>query len=136
MAQQLNSPGDVAQAYVSAHEVAHHVQHLRGITDQVDLARQRASAVAANQLSVRVELQADCLAGVWARHSDTQRNTLEQGDIEEALNAASAIGDDCLQRQYQGYVVPDSYTHGSSEQRVHTSEEQTSELRSLKCSKL
>ncbi|HEY9573838.1 MAG TPA: neutral zinc metallopeptidase, partial [Pusillimonas sp.] len=118
MAQQLNSPGDFAQAYVIAHEVAHHVQHLRGITDQVNLARQRASAVAANQLSVRVELQADCLAGVWARHSDTQRNTLEQGDIEEALNAASAIGDDRLQRQSQGYVVPDSFTHGSSEQRV------------------
>lgn len=118
MAQQLNSPGDFAQAYVIAHEVAHHVQHLLGVTDQVDQARQRGGAVAANQLSVRVELQADCMAGVWAHHSDTQRNTLEQGDIEEALNAASAIGDDRLQRQSQGYVVPDSFTHGSSAQRM------------------
>ncbi|MFW7342985.1 neutral zinc metallopeptidase [Pollutimonas sp. H1-120] len=118
MAQQLNSPGDFAQAYVIAHEVAHHVQHLLGVTDQVDQARQRGGAVAANQLSVRVELQADCMAGVWAHHSDTRRNTLEQGDIEEALNAASAIGDDRLQQQSQGYVVPDSFTHGSSAQRM------------------
>lgn len=118
MAQQLNSPGDFAQAYVIAHEVAHHVQHLLGVTDQVDQARRRGGAVAANQLSVRVELQADCMAGVWAHHSDTQRNTLEQGDIEEALNAASAIGDDRLQQQSQGYVVPDSFTHGSSAQRM------------------
>ncbi|HWK69557.1 MAG TPA: neutral zinc metallopeptidase [Burkholderiaceae bacterium] len=118
MEQQLDSPGDFAQAYVIAHEVAHHVQHLRGITDQVDQARRGAGAAAANQLSVRVELQADCLAGAWARHSDAQRNTLEPGDIEEALNAASAIGDDRLQRRSQGYVVPDSFTHGSSEQRV------------------
>lgn len=117
MAGELDSPGDFAQAYVVAHEVAHHVQHLLGITDQVAQARQRNSA-AANQLSVRVELQADCLAGVWARHSDTQRNTLEEGDIEEGLNAASAIGDDRLQKRSQGYVVPDSFTHGSSAQRV------------------
>lgn len=117
MATQLNSPGDFAQAYVIAHEIGHHVQHLLGITDQVDRARQRNSA-AANQLSVRVELQADCLAGVWAKHSDTQRNTLEEGDIEEGLAAASAIGDDRLQKKAQGYVVPDSFTHGSSAQRV------------------
>lgn len=118
MAQQLNSPGDFAQAYVIAHEVAHHVQHLRGITDQAEQLRRRSDAAASNQISVRVELQADCLAGVWAHHSDAQRNTLEAGDIEEALNAASAIGDDKLQQQSQGYIVPDSFTHGSSAQRV------------------
>ncbi len=118
MVQQLNSPGDFAQAYVIAHEVAHHVQHLLGVTDQVDEARRGASAAAANQLSVRVELQADCLAGVWANHSNTQRSTLEPGDIEEGLNAASAIGDDTLQKRAQGYVVPDSFTHGTSAQRV------------------
>jgi len=118
MAQQLDSPGDFAQAYVIAHEVAHHVQHLLGVTDQVDEARRGASAAAANQLSVRVELQADCLAGVWANHSNTQRATLEPGDIEEGLNAASAIGDDTLQKRAQGYVVPDSFTHGTSAQRV------------------
>lgn len=118
MAQQLNSPGDFAQAYVIAHEVAHHVQHLRGITDQAEQLRRRGDAAASNQISVRVELQADCLAGVWAHHSDAQRNTLEAGDIEEALNAASAIGDDKLQQQSRGYIVPDSFTHGSSAQRV------------------
>jgi len=118
MAQQLDSPGDFAQAYVIAHEVAHHVQHLLGVTDQVDEARRGAGAAAANQLSVRVELQADCLAGVWANHSNTQRGTLEPGDIEEGLNAASAIGDDTLQKRAQGYVVPDSFTHGTSAQRV------------------
>ncbi|HEY9281382.1 MAG TPA: neutral zinc metallopeptidase [Eoetvoesiella sp.] len=118
MAQQLDSPGDFAQAYVIGHEVAHHVQHLIGVTDKVDQLRQRANATQANQLSVRVELQADCLAGVWANHSNTQRNTLEPGDIDEALNAASAIGDDRLQKQAQGYAVPDSFTHGSSAQRV------------------
>src|SRR5690606_14420523 len=118
MAQELNSPGDFAQAYVIAHEVSHHVQNLLGVMDQVDQVRRGASATAANQLSVRVELQADCLAGVWAHHSDAQRNTLEPGDIEEALNAASAIGDDTLQKRGQGYVVPDSFTHGTSAQRV------------------
>ncbi len=118
MAQELKSPGDFAQAYVIAHEIGHHVQHLAGITDQVDQMRRRVSATAANQLSVKVELQADCFAGIWAKHSDTQRATLEQGDIEEALNAATAIGDDRLQQQSQGYVVPDSFTHGSSAQRV------------------
>ncbi|TEA79736.1 KPN_02809 family neutral zinc metallopeptidase [Allopusillimonas ginsengisoli] len=117
MAQELDSPGDFAQAYVIAHEVAHHVQHLLGITDQVEQARRRNGA-SANELSVRTELQADCFAGVWAQHSNTQRNTLEDGDIEEGLNAAAAIGDDRLQKQSQGYVVPDSFTHGSSAQRV------------------
>jgi len=117
MAQELDSPGDFAQAYVIAHEIGHHVQHLLGITDKVEQARRRNSAQA-NELSVRTELQADCLAGVWARHSDTQRGTLEDGDIEEALNTASQIGDDRLQKRSQGYVVPDSFTHGSAAQRV------------------
>lgn len=118
LAQQLNSPGDFAQAYVIAHEVGHHVQHLLGITTKVEQAGRQLGTAQRNQLSVRVELQADCYAGVWARLSDTHRNTLEEGDIEEALNAASAIGDDHLQKQSQGYVVPDSFTHGSSDQRV------------------
>ncbi len=118
MAQELDSPGDFAQAYVIAHEVGHHVQHLLGVTGQVDQMRGRMGAAAARQLSVKVELQADCFAGVWAKHSDTQRGTLEAGDIEEALNAATAIGDDRLQQRSQGYVVPDSFTHGSSAQRV------------------
>lgn len=118
MAQELQSPGDFAQAYVIAHEVAHHVQHMLGISDQVAQLRQRSSAAAANQLSVKVELQADCLAGVWGKHSATERATLEEGDIQEALNAASAIGDDRLQQRSQGQVVPDSFTHGTSEQRV------------------
>ncbi len=120
MAQELASPGDFAQAYVIAHEVGHHVQHLLGITDKVDTLRRggNTSAAAANQLSVKVELQADCFAGVWAQHSNTQRNTLEPGDVEEALNAATAIGDDRLQQKSQGYVVPDSFTHGTSAQRM------------------
>jgi predicted metalloprotease len=118
MASQLNSPGDFAQAYVIAHEVGHHVQHLLGITDKIDQLR-RARPAQANLLSVRVELQADCFAGVWANHSDAQRQTLEAGDIEEALNAATAIGDDRLQKQAQGYAVPDSFTHGTSSQRVN-----------------
>jgi uncharacterized protein len=111
----LGAGGDFAQAYVIAHEVGHHVQNLLGIADQVTRARMRAPQAEANQLSVRMELQADCLAGVWAH--DNQR-ILEEGDIEEGLNAASAIGDDRLQRQSQGYVVPDAFTHGSSAQRV------------------
>jgi uncharacterized protein len=111
----LGAGGDFAQAYVIAHEVGHHVQNLLGIADQVTRARMRAPQAEANQLSVRMELQADCLAGVWAH--DNQR-ILEKGDIEEGLNAASAIGDDRLQRQSQGYVVPDAFTHGSSAQRV------------------
>lgn len=117
MKQELNAPGDFAQAYVIAHEVAHHVQHLVGVADQVEEARRRHPA-SANDLSVRTELQADCLAGVWANHSNKERQTLEDGDIAEGLNAASQIGDDRLQKKSQGYVVPDSFTHGSSAQRV------------------
>ena len=115
--QQLGAPGDFAQAYVIAHEVGHHVQHLLGIDQQVQRAQRRLPQREANQLSVRLELQADCLAGVWAHHTGTQRATLEPGDIEEALNAASRIGDDTLQRQSSGRVRPDSFTHGSSTQR-------------------
>jgi predicted metalloprotease len=111
----LGAGGDFAQAYVIAHEVGHHVQNLLGIADQVTRARMRAPRTEANQLSVRTELQADCLAGVWAHDNE---KILDQGDIEEGLNAASAIGDDRLQRQSQGYVVPDAFTHGSSAQRV------------------
>ena len=114
----LGAPGEFAQAYVIAHEVGHHVQHLLGISDQVDRQRGRVSQVQYNQLSVRLELQADCLAGVWAHHADASRQILEQGDIEAAMNAAAKIGDDALQRRSQGRVVPDSFTHGSSAQRV------------------
>jgi predicted metalloprotease len=113
----FQAPGDFAQAYVIAHEVGHHIQNLLGTMDQVDSARQRMSGAEANQLSVRLELQADFLAGVWAHYAQ-QRGKLEPGDVEEALGAASAIGDDRLQRETQGYVVPDSFTHGSSEQRI------------------
>ena len=112
----FNAPGDFAQAYVIAHEVGHHVQNLLGISDRVDAMRSRVSEVEANQLSVRLELQADFFAGVFARHVQEQ-GVLEAGDIEEALQAASAIGDDKIQRQTTGYVVPDSFTHGTSEQR-------------------
>jgi uncharacterized protein len=116
----FGAPGDFAQAYVIAHEVGHHVQNLLGIAEQVQAARQQAGTEAqANELSVRLELQADCFAGVWAYHADRARGILEKGDVEEGLNAASAIGDDRLQRQSQGYVVPDAFTHGSSAQRVH-----------------
>jgi predicted metalloprotease len=115
--QRFQAPGDFAQAYVIAHEVGHHVQHLLGITDQVDQATQGMSGTEANAVSVRVELQADCFAGVWAYHAN-QRQIVEAGDVEEALNAATAIGDDRLQEEGQGYVVPDSFTHGSSAQRV------------------
>lgn len=114
----LGAPGDFAQAYVIAHEVGHHVQNLLGISDQVRAAQSRMSQTDANQLSVLQELQADCFSGVWAHHADRQRDILEQGDVEEALNAASQIGDDNLQKQQQGYVNPDSFTHGSSAQRV------------------
>ncbi|MEQ9562970.1 MAG: neutral zinc metallopeptidase [Woeseiaceae bacterium] len=113
--QRFGAPGDFAQAYVIAHEIGHHVQNLLGISGEVHRARQEMSTVDANQLSVRLELQADCLAGVWANRSTNI--ILEDGDIEEALNAASAIGDDRLQRQSTGTVTPDSFTHGSSEQR-------------------
>ncbi|MDD2609024.1 MAG: zinc metallopeptidase [Giesbergeria sp.] len=114
----LGAPGEFAQAYVIAHEVGHHVQHLLGISDQVDRQRGRVSQVQYNQLSVRLELQADCFAGVWAHHAHASRQILEQGDIEAAMNAAAKIGDDALQQRSQGRVVPDSFTHGSSAQRV------------------
>jgi len=114
----FRAPGDFAQAYVIAHEVGHHVQNLLGISDKVQSARQRMSEADANALSVRLELQADCFSGVWANHADRARQVLESGDIEEALTAAAAIGDDRLQKQSQGYAVPDSFTHGSSAQRV------------------
>lgn len=114
----FGAPGDFAQAYVIAHEVGHHVQHLLGITDKVHAQRDRLSEAEYNKLSVRLELQADFLAGVWAHHADAMHNILDPGDIEEALNAASAIGDDRLQREAQGRVVPDSFTHGTSEQRM------------------
>ncbi|SEK77185.1 hypothetical protein SAMN05216359_10324 [Roseateles sp. YR242] len=113
----LGAPGDFAQAYVIAHEVGHHVQHLLGVTDKVEALRRRQSEREANATSVRVELQADCLAGVWAYHSQQSKGWLEAGDIEEALNAASQIGDDTLQRRSSGDVVPESFTHGTSEQR-------------------
>lgn len=114
----FRAPGDFAQAYVIAHEVGHHVQNLLGIAPKVEAARRQAEAREANRLSVMLELQADCFAGVWAHRAQAAANVLEPGDIEEALNAASAIGDDRLQRQAQGYVVPDAFTHGSAEQRV------------------
>jgi uncharacterized protein len=114
----FRAPGDFAQAYVIAHEIGHHVQKLLGIMDQVEAVRQRMGSAEANALQVRVELQADCFAGVWANRTQESQNIIEPGDIDEALNAASAIGDDRIQRQTQGYVVPDSFTHGSSEQRV------------------
>jgi predicted metalloprotease len=113
----FNAPGDFAQAYVIAHEVGHHLQTLLGISQKVHAARSKVSKVEGNKLSVRQELQADCLAGVWAFHAN-KRNMLEMGDLEEGLRAASAIGDDNIQKQSQGYVTPDSFTHGSSEQRV------------------
>lgn len=115
---QLGAPGDFAQAYVIAHEVGHHVQNLMGVTAKMDEMRGRVSEARMNALSVRVELQADCFAGVWGHHADKARQLLEQGDIEEAMNAASKIGDDALQRQAGGQVVPESFTHGTSAQRV------------------
>lgn len=114
----LGAPGDFAQAYVIAHEVGHHVQTLTGVSQQVNAASQRGGEAEANRLSVMQELQADCYAGVWANHSQQQRQWLEQGDVEEALNAATQIGDDALQKRSQGYVVPESFTHGTSAQRV------------------
>lgn len=114
----FKAPGEFAQAYVVAHEVGHHVQNLLGISDQVQAARQRASKAEGNALSVRLELQADCLAGVWGKRTDAMKNILEPGDLEAALAAATAIGDDRLQQQAQGRIVPESFTHGSSEQRV------------------
>lgn len=118
LSQKFGAPGDFAQAYVIAHEVGHHVQDLMGTLDRVHAQRQRMSKQQANELSVRLELQADFYAGVFAHHADRTKNILDREDIEEALRAASAIGDDRLQQQGQGYVVPDSFTHGTSEQRV------------------
>ncbi|HEY7638726.1 MAG TPA: neutral zinc metallopeptidase [Steroidobacteraceae bacterium] len=114
----FGAPGDFAQAYVVAHEVGHHVQTLLGIAERVSAQRQSAGKVEDNALSVRMELQADCFAGIWAHNADRSRQVLEAGDVEEGLNAAAAIGDDRLQKQSQGYVSPESFTHGSSEQRV------------------
>ena len=115
----FNAPGDFAMAYVIAHEVGHHVQHLLGITEEVNRMRGKISQSEMNKLSVRLELQADFLAGVWAHHAQKTKKVLQEGDIEEALRAANAIGDDRLQKQSQGYVVPDAFTHGSSEQRMY-----------------
>ncbi|MFN7121265.1 MAG: neutral zinc metallopeptidase [Hydrogenophaga sp.] len=114
---QLGAPGDFAQAYVIAHEVGHHVQNLLGITGKMDEMRGKVSQREFNAMSVRVELQADCFAGIWAHHNQKTGAILEPGDVEEAMNAAAAIGDDALQRKSQGQVVPDSFTHGTSEQR-------------------
>ena len=116
--QNLQAPGDFAQAYVVSHEIGHHVQNLLGISTKVQAQRARLSPTEYNKLSVKVELQADCFAGVWANHANRVRHILEPGDVEEALNAASMIGDDALQKKSRGYVVPDSFTHGSSAQRV------------------
>ena len=118
LSQELGAPGDFAKAYVIAHEVGHHVQNLTGVSGKVDAMRGRISQRDQNALSVRLELQADCYAGVWAHHANKARSILENGDIESAVNAAQRIGDDALQRKSSGTVVPDSFTHGSSAQRV------------------
>jgi predicted metalloprotease len=115
----LNAPGDFAMAYVIAHEVGHHVQNLLGISEKVQRARSQLSETEYNKLSVKLELQADFFAGVWANHAQKMQNILEAGDIEEALNAANAIGDDRLQKQSRGVVVPDAFTHGTSAQRMY-----------------
>ena len=119
LAQRFGAAGDFALAYVVAHEVGHHVQNLLGTSDKVQAARQGMSEVEGNKLSVALELQADFYAGVWASHAQKMKHILEPGDIEEALRAANAIGDDRLQKQAQGYVVPDAFTHGTSEQRMY-----------------
>jgi predicted metalloprotease len=116
--QRFGAPGEFAKAYVVAHEIGHHVQNLLGISEKVRAAMERASRERANQLSVRQELQADCYAGIWANHASRSRHILEAGDVESGLNAAASIGDDRLQRQARGYVAPESFTHGSSAQRV------------------
>ena len=118
MSRKLGAPGDFAQAYVIAHEVGHHVQNLLGVSDEISAQRQRAGEVEANRLSVRQELQADYFAGVWAHHAQRKFNILQEGDIEEALGAANAIGDDRLQMRSRGYEVPESFTHGTSKQRI------------------
>lgn len=117
--QQLGAKGDFALAYVIGHEVGHHVQTLTGASAEVQKARQNSSERVANAMSVKLELQADCYAGIWARRSDAQMNWLEAGDLEEAIGAAEAVGDDTLQKRSSGQVVPDSFTHGTSAQRVH-----------------
>ncbi len=117
--EKFNAPGDFAMAYVIAHEIGHHIQNLLGISEKMERARRNMSEVDANKLSVRLELQADFLAGVWAHYAQTSQNIVQAGDIDEALNAAHAIGDDNLQRQAQGYVVPDGFTHGTSQQRMY-----------------
>ena len=114
----FGAPGEFAKAYVVAHEIGHHVQNLLGISGKVRAAMERSSRERANQLSVRQELQADCYAGIWANHANRSRHILEAGDVEAALNAAAAIGDDRVQMQARGYVAPESFTHGSSAQRV------------------
>ena len=116
--ERFQAPGDFAQAYVIANEVGHHVQNLLGIMGKVQALQARSSEREANALSVRLELQADCLAGIWANYANKERHILESGDVEEGLNAAAQIGDDTLQKRSQGYVVPESFTHGSAEQRV------------------
>jgi hypothetical protein len=118
LATQFGAPGDFARAYVIAHEVGHHVQNLLGITDKADQAEQAAGRAGANRVSVRLELQADCFAGVWAAQANNARKILEPGDLEQGLKAASSVGDDTLQKREQGTVVPDSFTHGTSAQRV------------------
>lgn len=114
----FHAPGEFAQAYVIAHEIGHHVQNLLGTSGKVSAMQQGADKVKANNLSVRLELQADCYAGIWAYHADRSRKIVEEGDIEAALRAASSLGDDRIQKQSQGHIVPESFTHGSSEQRV------------------
>ena len=118
LATQFQAPGQFAEAYVLAHEVGHHVQNLLGIADKVRAAQQRSSEAGANQLSVRLELQADCFAGVWAKHADQTKHIIEAGDVDAALRAASAVGDDTIQKRAQGYVVPESFTHGTAEERT------------------
>ena len=118
LSEEFQAPGQFAEAYVLAHEVGHHVQNLLGIADKVRAAQERASEGQANQLSVRLELQADCFAGVWAKHADQTKHILEQGDVESALRAAAAVGDDTIQKRSRGYVVPDSFTHGSAAERT------------------
>jgi len=118
LSDEFQAPGLFAEAYVVAHEVGHHVQNQLGIADKVRAAQERASEAQANQLSVRLELQADCFAGVWAKHADQTKHILEQGDVESALRAAAAVGDDTIQKRSRGYVVPDSFTHGSAAERT------------------